>query len=143
MGEYIGGSSLYGTWGSLRVPVLTNNEGTPALVFGDHNLEYPAGNYYMKTSEGNGFIRIRSRPFGSPSFSFTEVTPPPPNPDEPDIFQAPGFVEPYTENLVGRAVNTSSSAFNITAQAFEPDGQEAGEGGELPILSVEWFTFLT
>lgn len=143
MGEFIADSSLYSSWGKLRVAVATNNEDAPPLVLADFNTEYPAGNYWMRTIEGNGFIRIRSLPLAFPAFSFTEVTPPPPLPDSPDFFSATGFVEPYPSILLGKAVNTASSAFNITDLAFEPGGQEAGEGGELPILSVELFQFLT
>ena len=137
MGYIIGTGPFPSTWKSMRTIVLATIPRPPfpdpSPVFGDHNQEWPASARYLKTIEGNGFIRISTPAVSGPEFIFFAN-------DAPfeDKFTAANFPEPYPEELVGRGVTTAGSAFTITAAAFDPLGQDCGFGGEPPI-SVDWF----
>jgi hypothetical protein len=141
MGFIIGTDTFPSTWFSMRT-IVTGVVEVPPLppepVIGDHNKEYPVSLYYLKTIEGNGFVRVSTPAVSGPAFQAAFRDPP-----LNDAFFAVNFAEPYPEQLVGRNVTTAGSAFTITADAFEnPAGQDAGSGGEPPI-SVEWFEALT
>lgn len=132
MGYIIGVDVETLTWVSTR-RVVTNTDATPVTpVFGDHNQEYPAGAFFMKTIEGNGLIRGNVLQ-GGPEIYFFEQTAP-----IEDFFQAAGFVEPYPEDMVGNTVQTSTSAFTLIIDAFDL-GQTAGTGGTSPVTDFEWF----
>ena len=137
MGFIIGTGPFPSTWCSMRTIVGATIPPPPFPdpfpVLADHNQEWPASATYLKTIEGNGLMRVSTPAVTGPGFLFTPV-------DAPfnDVFQAVSFPEPYVEQLTGRNVTTVGSAFTITAEAFDPEGQEAGMGGEPP-LSVEWF----
>ena len=136
MGYIIGVDSETPTWVSTR-RVVTNTDATPVtLVFGDNNLEYPAGAFFMKTIEGNGFIRGNVVQ-GGPEINFSESTAP-----VEDYFIAGGFVDPYPEDMVGNTVQTSTSAFVLIIDAFDL-GQTAGLGGTSPVTEMEWFENLS
>ena len=136
MGYTIGVDSLTPTWVSTR-RVVTNTDATPVtLVFGDNNLEYPSGAFFMKTIEGNGFIRGNVVQ-GGPEINFSESTAP-----TEDYFIAGGFVDPYPEDMVGNTVQTSTSAFVLIIDAFDT-GQTAGLGGTSPVTEMEWFENVT
>lgn len=132
MGDIIGETSLPSTWALLRVPVLNADVTGGTTIYGSHNVEYPAGAYYVKTIEGNGLIRTATGVSG-PSFDFTENTPP-----TDDYFIFLEMHDPYPEQLTGRTVTTSSSSFTLIVDAFST-GQSAGSGGTTPVTSVEWF----
>lgn len=136
MGYVIGVDVETSTWCSVRRVV--NNFDAPPLpvVFGDHNQEYPAGTKYLKTIEGNGFIRGNVVQ-GAPEIYFNENTAP-----IEDYFLAAGFVEPYPEDMVGNTVQTSTSSFVLIIDAFDT-GQTAGLGGTSPVTDFQWFENLT
>jgi len=139
MGYIIGIESTTPTWGNLREVVLNFDvppDPANPTVFGDYNREYPAGANYLKTIEGNGFIRVRTEA-GGPYIDFSEQTAP-----IEDYFIAGGFVEPYPEDMVGRTVETSTSSFTLIIDAFDI-GQTAGLGGTSPVTEMEWFENLT
>jgi hypothetical protein len=132
MGYIIGVDVETLTWVSTR-RVVNNTNATPVTpIFGDNNQEYPAGAFFMKTIEGNGFIRGNVLS-GGPEIYFSQNTPP-----IEDYFLASGFVDPYPEDMVGLTVQTSSSAFTIIIDAFSL-GQTAGTGGTSPVTDLEWF----
>jgi hypothetical protein len=132
MGYIIGVDVETSTWVSVRTVVI-NVDATPVTaVFGDHNQEYPAGAYYMKTIEGNGLIRMNVVSSG-PYINFSENTAP-----IEDYFIADGFVEPYPEDMVGNTVQTSTSSFTLIIDAFDL-GQPAGLGGTSPVTDFQWF----
>jgi hypothetical protein len=132
MGYIIGVDSETPTWASTR-RVVTNTDATPVTpVFADNNLEYPAGAFFMKTIEGNGFIRGNVVQ-GGPGIYFFENTAP-----IEDYFLADGFVDPYPEDMVGNTVQTSTSAFILIIDAFDT-GQAAGLDGTSPVTDFEWF----
>lgn len=108
----------------------------PNPFVGNHNQEWAAYPGYLKTIEGNGFLRIATPVTGTAFFAFIPNDPP-----FDDFFYADSFPEPYPEQLVGRTVTTTGSSFSITAAAFI-GGQPAGINGDNPI-SVEWFQALT
>ena len=132
MGYIIGDDSTTSTWCSVR-RVVVNTDATPVTpVIGEHNQEYPAGAFYIKTIEGNGLIRGNVGQ-GGPQISFFENTAP-----IEDYFIADGFVEPYPDDMVGNTVQTSTSAFTLIIDAFDL-GQSAGTGGTSPVTDFEWF----
>ena len=132
MGYIIGVDSETRTWVSTR-RVVTNTDATPVTpVLGDNNTEYPAGAFFMKTIEGNGFIRGNVAQ-GGPEIDFSENTAP-----IEDYFIADGFVDPYPEDMVGNTVQTSTSAFILIIDAFDT-GQTAGLDGTSPVTDFEWF----
>ena len=139
MGYIIGTDTFPSTWFAMRTIVAGVGAPPPAPpppapILGMHNLEWPASPAYLKTIEGNGFIRVSTPAVSGPAFQAAFRDPP-----LNDSFYAVNFAEPYPEQLVGRGVTTAGSAFTITADAFDnPAGQDAGSGGEGPI-SVEWF----
>jgi len=136
MGYIIGVDVETRTWVSTR-RVVTNTNATPVTaVYGDHNQEYPAGAFFMKAIDGNGFIRGNVLS-GGPEIYFSEQTAP-----IEDYFLASGFVDPYPEDMVGLTVQTSSSAFTIIIDAFDL-GQQAGTGGTSPVTEIEWFENLS
>ena len=140
MGEIIGGETGYSTWGKLRQLTGTTNPGTPFVASTLHNTEYAAGNVWLKTIEGNGFVRL-SR-FASPGASLNFYGSD--DPEIQDFFNSFGFVEPHEDTLLGKTVTTAGGAFTIGADAFLPTAyQEVAESNEPPIVSVELFTFLT
>jgi hypothetical protein len=131
MGYFIGVNSETHTWCSVR-SIVVNGDATPITpVIADYNQEWPSGAYYMKTIEGNGLLRVNVVSFG-PHFNFYEN-------DAPieDYFIAGGFVDPYPEKMVGLTVQTSSSVFTLTIDAFDL-GQYAGTGGTSPVTEFEW-----
>jgi hypothetical protein len=133
MGYIIGVDSETRTWRSTRSPV-GNSDVTPSPnpFIGDHNTEYPAGAYWMKTIEGNGLLRSNVVS-GLPGIDFSENTAP-----IEDYFIAGGFVDPYPEDMVGNTVQTSTSAFILIIDAFDT-GQTAGLDGTSPVTDFEWF----
>jgi len=141
MGYIIGTGTFPSTWCSMRTIVGATIPPPPfpdpSPVFGDHNQEWPVSARYLKTIEGNGLLRISTPAVSTPEFIFFANTAP-----FEDTFTASSFPEPYPEQLLGRGVTTTGSAFTITVDAFDPAGQDAGLGGEPPI-SVEWFEALT
>jgi hypothetical protein len=142
MGYVIGSGTFPSTWLSMRTIVTGVGAPPPAPppalpIIADHNQEWPASPAYLKTIEGNGFIRISTPGVSGPAFQASFQDPP-----LNDRFYAVNFADPYPEELVGRGVTTAGSAFIITVDAFDVLGQDAGSGGEGPI-SVEWFTALT
>lgn len=132
MGYFIGVDSETLTWCSVR-SVVVNGDATPVTaVIADHNQDYPAGAYFIKTIEGNGLLRSNVLSF-TPGFNFYQNTPP-----IEDYFIAYGFVDPYPEKMVGNTVQTSTSAFTLIIDAFDT-GQTAGTGGTSPVTEMEWF----
>ena len=132
MGYVIGVDVETSTWVSVR-RVVVNVDATPVTpVIADHNQEYPAGAYFMKTIEGNGFIRGNVVQSG-PGIDFSEQTAP-----IEDYFIAGGFVDPYPADMVGNTVQTSTSSFTLIIDAFDT-GQTAGLGGTSPVTDFEWF----
>jgi hypothetical protein len=132
MGYFIGVDSETPTWASTR-RVVNNTDATPVTpIIDDYNREYPAGAYYIKTIEGNGFIRGNVLS-GGPEINFSENTAP-----TEDYFIADGFVDPYPEDMVGNTVQTSTSAFILIIDAFDT-GQTAGLDGTSPVTDFEWF----
>ena len=136
MGYIIGDDSLTSTWCSVRRIVVNTNATPVTAVYGDHNQEYPAGAFFIKTILGNGLIRGNVLQ-GGPEIFFTEN----PAPIE-DYFRADGFVEPYPADMVGNTVQTSTSAFTLIIDAFDL-GQSAGTGGTSPVTDFEWFENIT
>jgi hypothetical protein len=137
MGDIIGGVTGYSTWATLRQAAGTNNPDTPPLVTGDYNREYPSGNYFLKTTEGNGLIRTGG--FFRPSAGFALYKS---NPENPGIFYCGGFVEPDNETILDKVVSMTDGSFDIEPEAFT-DGQDVGTDPKLPFTGVELFTFLT
>lgn len=141
MGYIVGTGGFPSTWLSMRsiatasVPPLPYPQ-PPNPSVGSHNLEWAAYPGYLKTIEGNGFLRIATPATSTAIFDFYPNDPP-----ADDFFLAYPFPDPYPELLVGRTVTTTGSSFSITADAFT-SAQNAGTGGENPI-SVEWFEALT
>jgi hypothetical protein len=132
MGYVIGVDVETSTWVSVR-RVVVNVDATPVTpVIADHNQEYPAGAYFMKTIEGNGFIRGNVGQ-GGPEINFSENTAP-----IEDSFIADGFVDPYPADMVGNTVQTSTSSFTLIIDAFDL-GQTAGLGGTSPVTDFQWF----
>lgn len=132
MGYIIGVDSETRTWVSTR-RVVINVDATPVTpVIADYNQEYPAGAYFMKTIEGNGFIRGNVVQ-GGPEIDFSEQTAP-----IEDRFLAGGFVDPYPADMVGNTVQTSTSSFTLIIDAFDT-GQAAGLNGTSPVTDFEWF----
>lgn len=136
MGDIIGGVTGYSTWARLRQAAGTNNPDTPPLVGGDYNTEYPSGNYFLKTTEGNGLIRTGG--FFRPGASFTLIKT---TPESVGIFYCVGFVEPNNETLLGKLVSMTDGSFNIAPEAFT-DVQYVGTDPKLPFAGVELFDFL-
>jgi hypothetical protein len=132
MGYVIGVDVETSTWLSVRT-VVGNSDATPVTpVIADHNQEYPAGAYFMKTIEGNGLIRMNVVSSG-PYIDFNEQTAP-----IEDYFIADGFVDPYPADMVGNTVQTSTSSFTLIIDAFDL-GQTAGLGGTSPVTDFQWF----
>lgn len=132
MGYVIGVDVETSTWVSVR-RVVVNVDATPVTpVIADHNQEYPAGAYFIKTIEGNGFIRGNVGQ-GGPEINFSENTAP-----IEDSFIADGFVDPYPADMVGNTVQTSTSSFTLIIDAFDL-GQTAGLGGTSPVTDFQWF----
>lgn len=132
MGYVIGVDVETSTWCSVR-SVVGNSDATPLpVVFGNHNQEYPAGAYFIKTIEGNGLIRMNVVSSG-PYIDFSEQTAP-----IEDYFIAGGFVDPYPADMVGNTVQTSTSSFTLIIDAFDI-GQTAGLGGTSPVTDFQWF----
>jgi hypothetical protein len=123
------------TWAQFR-DVIQNAGVTPIPTDqGANNRVYGAGTKYLKTIEGNGFLR--RRPFGGAfECRFFENTNLPPT--LPDTFIAGVFVDPYPVQMLGYTVTTSSSSFTIIADAFTV-GQDAGTGGTEPFTSISNF----
>ena len=132
MGYVIGVDVETSTWVSVR-RVVVNVDATPVTpVIADHNQEYPAGAYFIKTIEGNGFIRGNVGQ-GGPEINFSVNTAP-----IEDSFIADGFVDPYPADMVGNTVQTSTSSFTLIIDAFDL-GQTAGLGGTSPVTDFQWF----
>lgn len=134
---YIIGESAFPTWSRLRIAPPTNNAGNPGYGGGQYNLEYPAGNYFMRTIEGNGFVRILGSAAAIPQFELTKA-----NPTDPGFFYCYGFVEPDNDTILGKTVTMTGGSFAITADAFTT-GQNVGTAPDLPFTAVELFEFLT
>jgi hypothetical protein len=137
MGNFIGDEE-YPTWLRLRRLTSTNNSGSPGITGGDSNTVYPEGNYYLKTEEGNGFIRGLGNATPSPGFALNRS-----NPENPGFFYCDGFVEPNNETILEKTVTMTDGTFNIEEAAFTVFGQNVGTDPKLPFLSVELFQFLT
>jgi hypothetical protein len=139
MGYIIGVDSETPTWRSNRQVVsnfdVPDDPANPTVI-ADHNQEYPAGPKYLKTIEGNGFIRANVLQGGAGIYFFENTAP------IEDRFLADGFVDPYPEDMVGRTVDTSTSSFILIIDAFDL-GQPAGLGGTKPVTEIEWFENLS
>jgi hypothetical protein len=136
MGDIIG-ESAYPTWARLRIAPSTNNSGNPGYGGGQYNLEYPAGNYFLRTIEGNGFVRPLGNATTGPGFQLLKS-----NPEDPGFFYSTGFVEPNNDTLLGKLVSMTDGSFEIEPEAFT-DGQNVGTEPKLPFTGVELFDFLT
>lgn len=141
MGYIVGTGAFPSTWLNMRSIATASVPPAPfppppnAFV-GNHNQEWAAYPGYLRTIEGNGFLRLATPATSSAFFAFIPNDPP-----FDDFFYASSFPDPYPELLVGRTVTTTGSSFSIIADAFT-SVQNAGTGGENPI-SVEWFQALT
>ena len=116
--SYLIGTDPTYTWYSVRRLVDNTTQPYVAPIFGFHSNEFPSGPRFMKTTEGNGFIR------GQYFFSGPELrlsigfVPPPPEQPIPDRFFATNFVEPYPEDLLDDTATTLSGTFEINEDAF-------------------------
>lgn len=135
MGYVIGETASYATWAKLRQVAVTNNTGNPGITGSAFNVQYPAGNYFLKTEEGNGFLRVYG--FTAASFTLDKA-----NPGDPAFFSLYGFVEPDNETLVGKLVSATGGTFTIEATDFTTP-RNVGTAVDRPFTGVEMFEFLT
>jgi hypothetical protein len=116
--SYLIGTDPTYTWYSVRRLVDNTSQPYVAPIFGFHSSEWPSGPRYMKTTEGNGFIRGQYF-FSGPELRLSiGLIPPPPDQPIPDRFSATNFVEPYPEDLLDVPATTVTGTFDINSDAF-------------------------
>ena len=139
--SYLIGTDPTYTWYSVRRLVDNTSQPYVAPIFGFHSSEWPSGPRFMKTTEGNGFIRGQYLVSGPELRLSIGIIPPPPDPPIPDRFSAQNFVEPYPEDLFDVLATTVTGNFNIDSDAFF--ASQAIGNNNLAITGVRGFENLS
>ena len=134
MGDLVGDSSLFSTWGQFRTAIGNQSY---SLNIESHNIEFTSG---FKSDQGNGLLRFDPQTRiafiyqpvagiaylgGGDAFAFFNSW-------------YPGVItlEDQSE-LFGQTVNTATGSFNITTDAFDNNlGQTAIGTATAPVIDI-------